>query len=54
MPEFGRKNEPIIQVTFFLDEIKDNLRQQYRSLKSQQEISENKLADLRINVQIIC
>ena len=44
------KSAPIIQATFSLSDIKDNLRQQYRFLKSQQETSESKLAELRMKV----
>lgn len=42
--------KPILQATFSLSDIKDNLRLQYRSLKSQQETSENTLAELRQKV----
>lgn len=45
-----KDSKPIIQSTFSLSDIKDNLRQQYCSLKSQQETSENKLAELRHKV----
>ena len=43
-------SKEIIQATFSLSDLKENLRQQYRSLKSQQEISENKLSELRKKV----
>ena len=42
--------KPIIQTTFSLSDINDNLLLQYRSLKSQQETSENTLAELRQKV----
>ena len=44
------KSAPIIQDTFSLSDIKDNLYLQYRALKSQQETSENKLAELRMKL----
>ena len=42
--------KPIIQDTFSLTDLKENLRHQYRALKSQQETSEDRLAELRQKV----
>ena len=41
------KSAVVIPEVFSISDLKDNLRLQYRSLKVQQETSENKLADLR-------
>ena len=41
---------PTIQDTFSLTDLKENLRQQYRALQSQQETSEDRLAELRQKV----
>ena len=42
--------KPEVQEIFSLSDLKENLRLQYRSLKSQQETSESKLSDLRLKV----
>ena len=44
------KSAVVIPEVFSLSNVKENLNQQYRSLKVQQETSENKIAELRMKV----
>ena len=44
------KSAVVIPEVFSISDLKENLRLQYRSLKVQQEKSENKLADLRAKI----